>query len=98
MVNRSRHQQKLKTLIGRVRLINLCIAVVVPLFVAFALVGYWQMAAVLALCLVPVCILHGGKTIQALHEDGNAYKGLRALAHPVVPFVLLMPVWLMLFD
>jgi hypothetical protein len=97
-VNRPRLLQQFKDRVGNLRLLTLCVAVVVPLFVIFALAGYWQMAAVLALCLVPVCLLHGLKTLRALHEDGNAYKGIRALAHPVVPFILLMPVWLLMFD
>jgi len=97
-VNRPRLLQKFKDFVGNLRLLTLCVAVVVPLFVLFSLLGYWQMAAVLAVCLVPLCLLHGRKTLKDLHADGNAYKGIRALAHPVVPFVLLMPVWLLMFD
>ncbi|MGY6553503.1 MAG: hypothetical protein ACXIUM_03165 [Wenzhouxiangella sp.] len=77
---------------------TLCAAVIVPLFVLFSLLGYWPMAVVLAVCVLPLCLLHERKTLKAMHEDGDTYKGIRALAHPVVPFILLMPVWLLMFD
>ncbi len=91
-------KETLRTKLGHTRLWTLCLAVVVPLSGIFGLLGYWPMAVVLVLSLLPLCLLHGRRTVKDLHEDGNAYKGIRALAHPLVPFILLMPVWLLMFD